>query len=168
MSLSPSVKITQTVPAALRGLFDEYAERIRAYAKRTVADIIEIGRLLSEAKKRVGYGNFLSWIKREFAWSEDTAERFISLHALQSQIPHVAELSLPFSGLYLLAAPSTPHEVVDTIVARAEDGERVTVTEIKETIAKARPTKPLSRQGFRHKLIAEAEKRGVQAPGTAH
>jgi hypothetical protein len=149
MNLASDAKITQTVPAALQAvaqmtplqaqqILNKHADAIRAYARRTVHDIIEIGRLLVEAKKMVGPGNFLSWIEREFAWSEDTAERFIAVYALQRQIPHVAELSLPFSGLYLLAAPSTPKQAVEEVVAKAEAGERMSVVEIKSTIAEAK------------------------------
>jgi hypothetical protein len=125
-------------PLQAQEILNEHADAIRACARRTVHDIIEIGRHLAEAKKMVGHGNFLPWIEREFAWSEDTAERLIAVYALQRQIPHVAELSLPFSGLYLLAAPSTPPEAVEVIVAKAEDGERVNVAEIKATITEAK------------------------------
>ena len=154
---------TQAAPSAQQ-ILDEHADAIRAHAKRTVHDIIEIGRHLAEVKKMLGHGNFLPWIEREFRWSEDTAERLISLYALQGQIRNVAKLSLPISGLYMLAAPSTPPEAVEAIVAKAEDGDRVTVAEIKATIAKGRRPKPLSQRGYRKKLIAEAEKQGIKSP----
>jgi hypothetical protein len=34
-----------------------------------------------------------------------------------------ADLNVPISGLYLLAAPSTPAEVIDAVVERSEQGE---------------------------------------------
>jgi hypothetical protein len=128
----------QIVTAAQQGLLDEHAEAIRAAGKRTIENILEIGRRLAEAKKLLGYGNWLPWLEREFGWSEDTAERLIALHALRRQIPHVAELSIPISGLYLLASPSTPPAALEAVVAKAEAGERVTVAETKATITAAK------------------------------
>jgi hypothetical protein len=51
------------------------AARIRALGRRVIADVIEIGRLLADCKDQCGHGNWLPWIKREFGWSADTAER---------------------------------------------------------------------------------------------
>jgi Protein of unknown function (DUF3102) len=129
------------VPQAQQAVLDEHADTIRAYAKRSIKDILEIGRRLAEVKKLLGYGNFLSWIEREFRWSEDTAERLIALHALQRRIPEVADVSLPISGLYLLASPSTPVETAKAVIAKAQDGEPVSVVEIKSTIAEAKAAK---------------------------
>jgi hypothetical protein len=95
MSRSDEAETTQAITAALQAVIDEHAEAIRAHAKRTITNILEIGRRLAEVKRSLGYGNWLSWLEREFRWSEDTAERFIALHALQRQIPNVSELSLP-------------------------------------------------------------------------
>jgi hypothetical protein len=112
----------------------EHAAEIRRLGKRVVADIIEIGRRLTKCKRICGHGNFLPWLDREFGWSEDTAERFIQVAALSNQIPQVAEFILPISGLYLLAAPSTPDEARTEIVERAEAGEPVSVAKIKRVI----------------------------------
>jgi hypothetical protein len=123
---------------AQQAALDEHAEAIRAYAKRTIRDILDIGRRLAEVKNMLGYGNFLSWIGREFRWSEDTAERLIALHALQRRIPEVADVSLPISGLYLLASPSTPLETAKDVVAKAQDGEQISVAKIKASVEEAR------------------------------
>ena len=146
------------ITAAQQGVIDQHAEAIRILGKRTVHDIIEIGRRLAEVKKQIGRGSFLPWIEREFGWSEDTAERFIALHALQRQLPQVAELNLPFSGLYALASPSTPLEAVKAVVVRAEDGERVSVAEVKATIQEVKVGKVCSTS--RPSSSRQAEKKG--------
>jgi hypothetical protein len=115
----------------------EHADAIRALARRTARDIIEIGRHLAEAKKVAGHGNFLPWLEREFAWSEDTAERFIAVCALQRQIPHVAEINLPLSGLYLLSRRTAPPDAVEAVVAKAQSGKPMSVAEIKSAIKKS-------------------------------
>ncbi len=79
----------EIVTAAQQNVLNEHAEAIRILGKRTVHDIIEIGRRLAEVKKQIGRVSFLPWIDREFGWSEDTAERFMALHALQRQLPQV-------------------------------------------------------------------------------
>jgi hypothetical protein len=116
----------------------EHAAAIRALGKSVIGDVIEIGRWLTDAKVIAGHGRWLPWLEREFGWSEDTAERFMSLHRLQGQIPQVAEYDLPVSGLYLLAAPSTPPEARTEVIKRAADGEKVTVRDIKTKIAEAK------------------------------
>jgi hypothetical protein len=100
-----------------------------------VADIIEIGRRLTEAKQIAGHGNWLPWLEREFGWSEDTAQRFMSLHRLHGDVPQIAEYDLPVSGLYLLARPSTPAPVREEITNRAADGEHFTHAQVKEMVS---------------------------------
>jgi Protein of unknown function (DUF3102) len=109
----------------------EHADAIRALGKRVIADVIEIGRRLVECKRICGHGNWLPWLDREFGWSADTAERFIQISALANEIPQVAEFAIPISGLYLLAAPSTPTEARDAIIERAQAGKPVPVAEVK-------------------------------------
>jgi hypothetical protein len=92
----------------------EHAAVIRALGKRVVGDIIEIGRRLSESKKLCGHGNWLPWLEREFGWGDDTALNYMRCADLAIS-RNFRDLSIPVSGLYLLAAPSTPEE------ARAED-----------------------------------------------
>jgi Protein of unknown function (DUF3102) len=116
----------------------EHANAIRGLGKRVVADVIEIGRRLADCKELCGHGNWLPWLKREFGWSEDTAERFIQVSTLSHQIPQVAEFNLPVSSLYLLAAPSTHDEARESIIARAQAGEALPIAEVKRVIADKR------------------------------
>lgn len=115
----------------------QHAEAIRLLGKRVVRDVIEIGARLVDAKGKAGHGNWLPWLEREFGWSDDTAERFMSLHRLQGQIPQIAEYDLPVSGLYMLAAPSTPEEVREVVVEKAKNGESISVAEVKRMIDEA-------------------------------
>jgi len=45
------------------------AQEIRKLGKRASADVIEIGRRLTEMKKLCGHGNWLLWLQREFGWT---------------------------------------------------------------------------------------------------
>lgn len=114
-----------------RSFVEARTGEIKALVKRSAQDIIEIGQKLTEVKARLGHGNFGQWLKSEFEWSQDTAQRFINV-ANKFQIPQIADFDFAPSALYLLAAPSTPDEAVDEAVERAENGERITYSLAKE------------------------------------
>ena len=57
----------------LSNILAEHAAEIRRLGKRVVADVVEIGRHLSECKAICGHGNWLPWLEREFGWTDDTA-----------------------------------------------------------------------------------------------
>ena len=114
-----------------------HAAAIHHLAGRVVADVIEVGQRLKHAKRLCGHGNFGPWLKREFRWSEDTAERYMSIAELD-KIRTVRNLDLPFKCLYMLAAPSTPEEARETIIERAQAGEPVSIADVKQTIETVR------------------------------
>jgi Protein of unknown function (DUF3102) len=87
----------------------------QALGKRAVADIIEIGRRLIEAKAIAGHGGWELWLEREFGWGDTTARNFMNVAHLMSKSATVADLSIDVRGLYRLAAPSTPAEVVEAV-----------------------------------------------------
>jgi hypothetical protein len=118
-----------------------HAAEIRSLGKRVVADVIEIGKILGEAKRICGHGNWLPWLDREFGWTEKTAKRFMNVHALAGKSDNLSDLEIPVSAIYLLAAPSTPADARDAIIERAEVGEAVSVAEVKDTIDAAKGRK---------------------------
>ena len=123
--------------AASNSLADHAAE-IRRLGKRVVADVVEIGHHLSECKAICGHGNWLPWLDREFGWTDKTAENYINVYKLGGKFENFSNLDLPLSGLYLLAAPSTPDEARDAIIERAQAGETVSVADVKQTIEEVR------------------------------
>jgi hypothetical protein len=112
----------------------EYAREIRAFGKQAV---IEIGKRLIKAKAIAGHGNWLPWLDREFGWTDDTALNFMRVATL-AESRNFRDLNVPVSGLYLLAAPSTPTEVVEAIAERGEQGERLSLAEVKTIIAEVK------------------------------
>src|SRR5215471_7146416 len=102
----------------------DHAAEIRALSKRVVGDVIEIGRRLTECKRIAGYGQWLSWLKREFQWAESTAERYIrSYEVFGSNPSHVTDLpDLPLRTFYLLAAPSTSEAARNEVLEQAKSG----------------------------------------------
>ena len=131
--------MTKRIPSDNR-ILAKHAAAIRRLGKRVVADVIEIGRLLTECKRTCRHGNWLPWLDREFGWTDDTALNFMRVYEL-SKSRKFRDLSLPLSGLYLLAAPSTPKEARDAIIERAQAGETAPVAEVKRTIERTKGRK---------------------------
>lgn len=108
------------------------AERIKLRLKRTVEDIIEIGRELTAVKAELPHGEFLPWIAAEFEMSQQTANNFTSVYERfgNGKLPNFGNFKP--SILYALSAPSTPEAVIEKAVAKAESGEKVTVADVKD------------------------------------
>jgi DUF3102 family protein len=120
----------------------EHAKAIRALGRQTVANIIEIGRRLTEAKAIAGHGGWLPWLEREFAWKERNARNFMTVYEM-SKSAKFADLDIPISGLYLLAAPSTPEAARAEILDRAEQGEKITVAAVQLAVAATKTPEPI-------------------------
>ena len=107
------------------------ANSIKLRLKRTVEDIIEIGRELTAVKDELPHGQFLPWIAAEFEMSERTAYNFMDVAGkFGDKVATVASFSSKV--LYALSAPSTPDAVIDKAVSKAESGEKVTVADVKD------------------------------------
>ena len=120
--VDPKDRVTGIDPVVTK-----HAEAIRCLGKRIVADVIEIGRRLTECKKVLGHGNWGVWLDREFGWSDRQALNFMRVYELaESKSENFSDLHLPVSVLYLLAAPSTSPEMRKEIVERAKRGEKLT------------------------------------------
>ena len=104
---------------------------IKLRLKRTVEDIIEIGRELTAVKADLPHGQFLPWIEAEFEMSEWTARQF--MHAAE-RFGDKSEIISDFKPtiLYALAAPSTPDSVVEKAMEKAETGAKITIADVKD------------------------------------
>jgi hypothetical protein len=131
--------LDQAISASHVPTLAEHAEAIRVLGKRLVADAIEIGRRLSECKELLGHGSWLPWLEREFQWSERHARNFMQMHELSLKSANIADLDLPLTAFYLLAAPSTSEAVRNDVLARADAGEAFSVADVKRLIGEARP-----------------------------
>ena len=117
----------------------EIAAAIRELTKHVIGDVIEIGRRLSDCRKLLGYGNWLSWLDREFSWSERSARNFINCYEFaQSISANFADLGIDVSSLYLLAAPSTPEKARAEVLRRAEAGGGLRHAEVKRIVEEAK------------------------------
>ena len=129
---SPPVRSPKPGPISERTarILRSHARHIEQLGRRAVRDVIEIGRRLHDAKRRVGHGKFLCWIAHEFGWSERTAENFMRVYDLSLKSENFADLDLPLSALYLLAAPSTPDKALEQVAMRVGNGNDVSIAEV--------------------------------------
>lgn len=133
------------------------AERIKLRLKRTVEDIIEIGRELTAVKAELPHGNFLPWIAAEFEMTKDTAQNFMSVFDRFGKNGNFPFLNLKPSILYALSAPSTPESVIDKAVAKAESGKKVTVANVKDWKAELEAER--QRREAAEKILLEEQQR---------
>jgi DNA polymerase III alpha subunit (gram-positive type) len=111
------------------------SERIKVRMKRTAEDIIEIGKDLKLVKEKLPHGQFLPWINSEFEMDQKTAFNFMSVaEKFGDKLGNFPNFKP--SILYQLSAPSTPDEVVEQVMEKAEAGEKVTLKEVKALKAK--------------------------------
>ena len=122
----------------LRVRLTELANDTKLRLKRSVEDLYYVGLNLIEAKKLLGHGKFISWLKTELNIDRKTAERFINVaNMFQGKcdiMSHlkIAELDIAPTILYEIAAPSTPTEVREEVLSRALKGEKITVSDAKK------------------------------------
>jgi hypothetical protein len=127
------------------------AAQIKRLEKQTIGNVIETGRLLSEARALIKHGDWRPWLKANFEWSRRTATRFINVYELSSQID-LSALNISLSALYLLADLKSPVKR-DQIVEAAKTG-RVTF-EIAQNI------RPCSGDAIRSGRIADKKQRAI-------
>jgi Protein of unknown function (DUF3102) len=98
---------------------------LKALMQRAAQDIFEIGQRLIEVKEKLGHGNYLNWLEAEFGWTDRTARNYTTV-AKQFKSETISNLPIAPSALYILAAPSTPVEIREEAIARAQSGEPIT------------------------------------------
>jgi N6-adenosine-specific RNA methylase IME4 len=128
-----------TVPSLIR---DEWAVRITACWRASFNAILEVGRLLTEAKAALPHGDFGAMIDTELPFGASTAQRLMAIAAdpKLSNPAHVQHLPPHWGTLYELT--KLPEEQFD---ARIKDGtirpdmeRRDIATDVKQTRREAR------------------------------
>jgi hypothetical protein len=115
----------------------EAATLIRSCKETWARAIIRIGMTLRGAKAHLPHGHFGAWLKAEFNMSERTAENYMSVErAFGSKSETVADL--PPTLMYKLAAPSTPRQIREKVVADLEAGKSIDQRAVSKDIAAAR------------------------------
>jgi hypothetical protein len=128
-----------------RRFVQERAQNIARLWQQTTANVLRIGKELTEVKERLPHGSWLPWLDAEFGWGETHARRFMQAHEVFGKTPILEDLArrMQPSTIYELAAPSMPQEARDEALAKAAAGEPVKHRDVKQIIA--RHKQPLSK-----------------------
>ncbi|MEM8829559.1 MAG: DUF3102 domain-containing protein [Cyanobacteria bacterium P01_G01_bin.19] len=121
-----------------RSEIEQATAAIRERLRKAAQDIWEIGRMLSEVQSQLQRGQFDDWIKSEFDWSRRTAYKFISVYKRFDNSINLEEVNIATSALYLLAAESTPEEVREEFIQKAQEGQKVTHQQVLRVVKKAK------------------------------
>lgn len=105
------------LPAEQTELIKSHAESIRLGMRRTIHEVFEVGRRLSECRDLIPHGSWEEWLQAEFNMRIRSAQRFMGVwERIGSQ---VSQEALPSSVgvLYELSAPSFPEELRSALLS---------------------------------------------------
>ena len=83
--------------------------QIQNDSKQSLQRALKLGSILLAQKKRVGYGNFINWIKKYLPFSERTSRNYLTLHKNKEKIKEAKVSSL--SEAYQLFRTKLPYSV---------------------------------------------------------
>jgi Protein of unknown function (DUF3102) len=83
----------------------QIAGQIKALEKKTIQNVVEIGRLLQEVDDQCEHGEYMKWLKGEFGWSHGTSLNYRNVYALSQnrKICDFDKLDISISALYMIA-----------------------------------------------------------------
>ena len=114
-----------------RIVVQQRTSEIKTLMRQTAQGIIDIGSKLADVREKLATASFRGWLHDEFQWSHMTAYRFIQVHE-QFGSNNLLQADIAPSALYLLAAPSTPEPVRQEFIERAQAGESVGYSEVRD------------------------------------
>jgi len=120
---------------------NQQASAIKVLVKQSIENIIEVGKRLNDVKALLVHGQWMDWLEAEFGWTERTALNYMRV-AQEFKIENISNLQIATSALYVLTQPSTPNEAREEAIARAQAGERITVSSARDLRDKYIPPKP--------------------------
>jgi hypothetical protein len=112
----------------------ERAARLRGLITKSTADMIVIGRDLIGIKDRLDHGQFEDWIEREIGICIRTAQGYMAVARLANGKSESVALLVP-STARMLAAKSSPPNIVEQVIARAGSGDFMPEASVKAMIA---------------------------------
>jgi hypothetical protein len=122
------------IDAKKRGL-SVIAKDILKHKEKEAHSVLEIGRLLIEAKEQVGHGEWGKWLSVNVAYSEDTAQNYMKLANGYSSNPELVRILGPTKAGMLLAL--TPDERNAFLAEKHEvNGEEEEVSALCKTMLK--------------------------------
>jgi len=71
----------------------QITKAIKVLEKKSIQNVVEIGKLLCEASEECEHGEYLAWIKLEFGWSHGTSLNYRAMFMCSAKIVKFAILT---------------------------------------------------------------------------
>lgn len=140
--------MTEVAADPYSGLADADADWLRRRTdelndvyRRSAADILRIGLLIAEVKRRLDHGRFLKWAAAALPFTPRAAQLMMAAADAFAGKSETVSYFEP-SALYVLAQPSTPPEARQEAIERAGRGERISKGVAVELIRRAKTPAP--------------------------
>lgn len=148
------------------------AVQILALEKRSISNIVEIGRLLELAGEQCEHGEYGDWLKANFSWSSKTAYRYRGIYELSLEyseknchVDNFGDLDISISALHLAAGFDTDDPKALAIFAAARKG-RVSYLQAKTIVDEIEAADAADDNGDDTNDIDEPESIEPAAPST--
>jgi hypothetical protein len=125
-----STNITSSEKRKNARSLDTIADEIHKFQR---VNVFVVGDLLVEAKAACEHGEWLDWLDQHFGWSDSSAERYMNVARLGTQIPQLRNLKLAKTTLYALVEEHGEDDL-PSIIAELE--KRATKKQLKPSDAK--------------------------------
>ena len=117
-------------------VLESCARRVEGGVRTTVEGILIAGEALAQARAQFGENDkgFGRWRQGRLPWlNEQTARNFMNVWRRFGSLPQngFGVEALPAKVLYALAAPSTDDTVVEQAMEKADNGEKVTLADVR-------------------------------------
>jgi hypothetical protein len=123
----------------------EVAQKIQGHLGKAAFELYQAGYWLGQARDKIEKGTWDDWVRENFPFSPETARRFVRVtnmidHYITEGLisrENLSKLLVSKSALYELASSETPEEARFELMARLEQGQRVTISMVKGAAAAA-------------------------------
>lgn len=113
---------------------DTRANKIRKLQEDVQSGIIKIGRELLEAKKEIPHGGWADWLKKEFEWTQQTANRFMRVAERFGNLNNVVQFK-PSTLQAMLALPEGEEEAfIEAQATAGNPAERQSAREVQNNV----------------------------------
>lgn len=111
------------------------AQTIKRHERRTLENMLIIGRELQAVQEKLPHGQFLPWIEQEFGWQKSVAYNLLNL---ATKFPTVGNLPIGIGLTSLYQLTAAPDSALLEAQARQETGEKITKATATEIAARHR------------------------------
>lgn len=116
------------------------AADLRLRLRRSVQEVVESGRLLAMARRRLGRERWRPWLDAEAQIPVRSATRLVNVGQAFAKLPEKVVANFTPTALYALAEPGVPKSVRDFFVNEAVEGREVTAGDVTDLLTSLRDT----------------------------